>query len=360
MHYRLPLYCKIIDDGEFDVEIWHGRGFKGTKKINAEIPAEYRPYFKQFTDYRIPFYGQEYRFPFAPFLFFKLIKSRPDVILSEGSSSIINSSLAFIYSKIFRKKFIWWSLGKLHGKIYSGFRRFINMWELVIERNSDAIFTYSTMGKEYFLSRGVVESKIFIGVNVFDTNAKLNEISATFESDFLDKRFFNIGFIGTLEPTKNLELLIDVVNKLNVKYSNFRLHIIGDGSHYNELLKYSSNSNCTTFYGRMNYGSSKILGNCDLFVLPGLGGLAIVEAMLNKLPVISGRADGTEYDLVDENNGFIIERMDYQNLFDKIEYLYNNPDLIKLMKKRSYEKITKELSFDVYYSVFNKMIYKVL
>lgn len=360
MHYRLPFYIKMINDESIDVEIWHGRGICGTKLNNTIIPEEYKCFFSLLKDFRISFPGQNIQLPFTPSLFYRLIKFNPDIVFSEGSSSLINATIAFVYSKIFKKKFFWWSLGKLQDRHYKYLRKFINKWEKFIENKADAIFTYSTIGKNYFLSRGISEQKIFVGVNVFDTNLKLKEINDTYQKGYLNEDDFNIGFIGSIQKTKNLELLIDVVKSLNLIYGNIKLHIIGDGEYLNELKIYTNNCQDVCFYGRINYGSAKILGNCDLFVLPGLGGLAIVEGMLNKLPIITGKADGTEYDLVDENNGYIIEDMNYSNLFDRINYLYNHPDVVELMKKNSFKKIINKFSFEEYYSVYKSMILKTL
>ena len=351
MHYRLPFYNKISQDPDIDFVLIHGNGNKKGKLVNANLD---KALFKriQLNDYRIPM-------PFSPLLMFHLIKESPDIVFTEGSSSLINSSIAFIYSKLFNKKFIWWSLGKLKNKQYTGFRKLINKWERYIELHSNAIFTYSTQGKEYFLSRGVDRSKIYVAVNVFDTNSKLLEVVKYNLKGYLNGKYFNIGFIGSIEKSKNLELLIDSVSILNSKYNNIKLHIIGDGVHLENLKQYSENNPAVIYYGRINEGASKILSNCDLFVLPGLGGLAICEAMLNSLPIITGNADGTEYDLVDEENGFIIENMDIDNLCEKIEFLYLNPDIVKKMKLKSFERITNDLSFEKYYSVFKTMIEKV-
>lgn len=348
MHYRVPFYERLSNDDDFEFKLLYGRGKKLTKLVNAKIEDK-KINAEQLYDVRVPM-------PFSPLLFFKLIKEKPSIVFTEGSSSLINSSIAFFYSKLFRKKFIWWSLGALKDKKYKGFRKLINKWELYIERNSDAIFTYSTQGEKYFLSRGIGHDRIFVAVNVFDTNAKLQEIKSTSEQGFLDSNFFNIGFIGSIEKTKNLELLIEVVHLLNQKYGNIKLHVIGDGEYLTTLKSFVQNEHEVVFYGRINYGASKILGNCDVFVLPGLGGLAICEAMLNELPIITGNADGTEYDLVDHSNGFIIEDMNVKNLYDKIEFLYKNTDILKDMKYNSLRKITEEVGFENYYAVFKKMI----
>lgn len=353
MHYRLPFYERINKDNEIDFTLIHGRGKKGSKLINTNLDkTDFRRI--NLRDYRIPL-------PFSPSLFFTLFKENPDIVFTEGSSSLINSSIAFIYAKLFRKKIIWWSLGTLKNKPKNILRKIIGLWEKIIEKKSDAIFTYSTQGLHYFQNRGVLRSKIFVSVNVFDTSLKLKEINSTFISDYLSKEKFNIGFIGTLQKSKNLELLIDVVDKLNMKYKKdlINLHIIGDGEHYDFLKNYSRDCQGIIFYGRLNTGSSKILKNCDLMVLPGLGGLAIVEGMLNSLPIITGYADGTELDLVDKENGVIIENMNFHNLFTQIEYFYNNQALLINMGLKSFKKITENYSFENYYSNFKRMIHFV-
>lgn len=349
MHYRIPFYERLSNDNDFNFKLLYGRGKNGTKLVNSKSNLESINK-EQLYDLRVPL-------PFTPFLFFKLILENPNIVFTEGSSSLINSSIAFIYSKIFRKKFVWWSLGKLQNKEFSGLRKLINYWELFIEKHSDAIFTYSSIGANYFKKRGVDSSRIYTAVNVIDTSKKLIEISETFEYGYIDKTKFNIGFIGTIQKTKNLELLIDVVKGLNKKYNEFKLHIIGDGEYMSQILNYIGENESIVMHGRVNYGSSRILGNCDVFVLPGLGGLAICEGMLNKLPIITGNADGTEYDLVDETNGFVLEDMSYNSLFEKIEYLYLNKELTNRMGNNSYIKITNKLSFDNYYNIFKKMIH---
>jgi glycosyltransferase involved in cell wall biosynthesis len=44
----------------------------------------------------------------------------------------------------------------------------------------------------------------------------------------------------------------------------------------------------------------------DIFVLPGTGGLAVQQAMAHGLPVIVGQGDGTQADLVREENGWLV------------------------------------------------------
>jgi len=352
MHYRLSLYERIANDTDFDFILLHGRGLKNTKLVNIKGVDELS-YAKKKNDIRLPL-------PFTPSLFYSLIKINPDVVFSEGSSSLINSSIAFLYSRLFNKKFIWWSLGMLENKKYKGFRKLVNKWEKYIENNSDAIFTYSSKGKIYFSKRVKNPNKIFVGVNVLDTQKKLKEIknNERFIKNFPSE--FNVVFIGSINHEKKLEILIKAIELCNVKYNkSVKLHIIGDGNYLNNIKQYVNNNRVqeqVIFHGRINQGASVVMQSCDVMVLPGLGGLAICDAMLNSLPVITGLADGTEYDLVDESNGFILKKISPEEIFNKLDFLFRNSELRKEMGENSFNKITNDFSFEKYYEVFKNTI----
>ena len=58
-----------------------------------------------------------------------------------------------------------------------------------------------------------------------------------------------------------------------------------------------------------------------IFVLPGLGGLAISEAMCYSLPILCSIGDGCEVDLVNKKNGIIEKDMTPENIAKHIEHL---------------------------------------
>ena len=59
-------------------------------------------------------------------------------------------------------------------------------------------------------------------------------------------------------------------------------------------------------------------------MLPGLGGLAISEAMCYGMPIISSIGDGCEVDLVGPQNGIIDKEITEDSLVEHIEYFINN------------------------------------
>src|SRR5690606_12917358 len=104
------------------------------------------------------------------------------------------------------------------------------------------------------------------------------------------------------------------------------------------------------FRGSVVEGVETYFLGSDVFVLPGLGGLAISEAMVYGLPVIASIGDGCEVDLVDEKNGFLDPELDEDRLLNYLDELYNNRDLLESFKKGSREKIINNYNVENYVS----------
>ena len=209
----------------------------------------------------------------------------------------------------------------------------------------------------YFINEGVQHEKIYKAINVIDTKYKLAEIKQ--QGIIRKDPGFNVAFVGAIAKTKRLELLIDAIGRLRNKHSDVLLHIIGDGDHLQVIKEYTFSrrlDDTVVFHGRVTEGLNVLLSRYQVLALPGLGGLAIVDGMISSLPIITGQADGTEKDLVDENNGFVTDMMTEDYMYEKLSLLYDNPYLIKQLGDNSFIKITGEFSFDNYISVFQNCL----
>lgn len=351
--YRVGTYAAISKLDGVDFELWHGKDVPNTKLKNYKGEVSFRQ--RQIPCIHLPVKtnnGSSSQ-PFFPFLFFRLIKYNPDVIFAEGASSLFALSVAYLYAKFFQKKIIMWSMGKLAGRDYSGIRGLIQKWIRRIEKNSDALFVYSTQAEKYFIEEGVKSTKVFKAINVIDTNAKLASIK---KQGAIEKELgFHVVYVGAINKTKRLELLIDAIDVLSHRYEDIKLHIIGDGNYLQIIKQYVNESNLKktiTFHGRVTEGLNVLLSQYHVLALPGLGGLAIVDGMISSLPIISGLADGTELDLINDDNGFVTNNMTTDYMIEKIDLLYNNPELVKKMGENSYKKITGEFSFNNYIRQF--------
>jgi glycosyltransferase involved in cell wall biosynthesis len=90
----------------------------------------------------------------------------------------------------------------------------------------------------------------------------------------------------------------------------------------------------------------------DVFVLPSgepepFGGV-IMEAMSLGLPVIGSNAGGTTEQIANEQNGYLFENKNSEDLADKIELFLNDPSSIKLFGSCSRERIEKYFSLELH------------
>jgi glycosyltransferase involved in cell wall biosynthesis len=285
------------------------------------------------------------------------------VIISEGASNLLNSLKGFFYAKLFGKKFIWWSLGKLQFTDFDIKRKRINFLINWIERKSDAILTYSSAGKEYFQHIGINSEKIFVAVNVIDTELSFEKMKK-FDKEDVYREFhrdsdFNILYVGVLDKRKRIDVLIRSFARLSGKYGNkVALHIVGKGQLLDELKQLSEQLHCTNihFHGQVIDGVSRYFLGADVFVLPGLGGMAISEAMAHGLPVIVSVGDGCERDLVDNSNGIIDPDLNEETLYRYLDAICADKMRLNAMKEASLRKIEERYNTREYLSNIQKAI----
>src|SRR5690554_1690788 len=98
--WRAPVFERLSEDGDLDIEVWHGPDFKNTKIVSTKRPYSFKK--RRLWSFKIKLKSRNgiIAMPFSPFLFFSLILKNPDVVVCEGASNIINSFVAFLYSRL--------------------------------------------------------------------------------------------------------------------------------------------------------------------------------------------------------------------------------------------------------------------
>jgi glycosyltransferase involved in cell wall biosynthesis len=82
-----------------------------------------------------------------------------------------------------------------------------------------------------------------------------------------------------------------------------------------------------------------------VYVLAGMGGLSINDAMAFGRPIVCSVCDGTEKQLVYEGeNGMYFKNGDGKDLTDKLRYLFKNPELVKKMGEHSTDIIKNKIN----------------
>jgi glycosyltransferase involved in cell wall biosynthesis len=276
----------------------------------------------------------------------------------EGGSNLPNNAVAYFYALIFRTPTIWWTLGEIPGRRYSLSGRLFRTLNCVFEHSSTAVLGYSSVAKRYFSKIGIKSSKQFIAVNVIDTDAATVE-RAKFECLQAHHQSDNhiILFVGALTPEKNVGRLFPILASVRKRIPSAKLVIVGDGPDMARLQKMAAEFNVfdsTLFCGKVEDGVGRYFGQANVFVLPGLGGLAISESLSWGLPVVCTQGDGCEVDLVVNGiTGWIIdsslpEFILIESFASKILKILENPDLKRKMSQAALACIREKYNISSY------------
>jgi glycosyltransferase involved in cell wall biosynthesis len=173
---------------------------------------------------------------------------------------------------------------------------------------------------------------------------------ADLQENILPANRFRIIHVGRLVSWKRVDLILNAAAALKYRFPAIEVLIIGDGPKRNELEKLAESLGITEnvrFIGAVY--DPVLLGRyykaSSVYVLAGMGGLSINEAMIYGKPVICSAADGTEKKLVRDNfNGKYFEKGNLENLVEKIDFLLCNPKLIEDMGKNSQKIILEEVN----------------
>lgn len=268
-----------------------------------------------------------------------LEETNPDALIVEANPRYLATPSAVKWMHAHGRKVIGWGLGSP-----SPFRRGVGVRSHFINQ-FDAMLSYSQRGAEEYAALGFPREKIFVAHNSVSAAPTFNVQRSTFNVKPV------LLFVGRLQARKRIDSLLRACAELG---TNPRLVIVGDGPErlaMESLAKeiYSS----AEFIGAKHGGElMPYFAQADLFVLPGTGGLAVQEAMSYGLPVIVAKGDGTQDDLVRENNGWQIPPEDYDALLAAIKNALSDMARLRRMGEESFRIVSEEINIQMMADVF--------
>lgn len=212
---------------------------------------------------------------------------------------------------------------------------------------------YSTAAYDILPSYGVKKEQIRVTYNATDTEALLKEKeSVQVSAPILPPANRRLLHIGRLVKWKRVDLLIDAFHKVLPSFPDAELVIVGDGPELENLKQQALSlglNQQVRFVGAVY--DPKVLGaymnESTVYVLAGMGGLSINDAMTYGMPVLCSVCDSTERDLVtDGKNGFFFKNGDADSLAEKISRLFSSPELCKQMGEESERVIREEINLE--------------
>ena len=251
---------------------------------------------------------------------FKLLLSNvkaynPNIMVLPGYYDLAVIAL-MIYAKVKGIKIIQSVDSTRYDSIRVGWKERSKSWILSW---SDLIYCYGSMQIAYLKNLNIPDAKIHVRVQATD-NERIREICAQanlLKPEGLPDKYFL--YVGRLSKEKNLEMLIDVFQRLS---SDWGLVIVGGGVQEDDLKSIVKQENIDRifFAGGMNWKEVVLYYKfATTFVLPSISepwGLVVNEAMICGLPVLVSRHCGCSKDLVVEGkNGFVFSPLDEHELY---------------------------------------------
>jgi len=263
-----------------------------------------------------------------------------DIIVFEGTTNIINNFYLIPYARFLKKKTVFWDAGYSLSKRTIK-RKIIDYFNFPLIKMSHIQMAYSNLAKTY-MEKYMGAKNVFVNLNTINTSyfeSIKTEINENIEKYKFDKNNVKLLYVGIVENRKKIKDLIEIVLQLNEKINRFSLTIIGSGDNLEELKEeYKTNSEIK-FLGAI-YDFDKLKSyyfKSDLFILPGDGGLAILQSLLFGLPVICVKgADGTELDYIKHKPFLLNDLNDLPVLLETIQ------QIDKLMVYQSIQEINSK------------------
>lgn len=167
-----------------------------------------------------------------------------------------------------------------------------------------------------------------------------------------DDGFFTLAYAGRISKDKNLDFLLDLVSKLNEKYSNLRLIMAGDGPYLDEVKRRTAGMKNILILNEVEHDRMpEIYAKADLFLFPSTTdtfGMVVLEAQACGVPAIVSDEGGPKEIISDRETGFVA----YANNME--DWLYKVSQMIDLAmtKPAEYRRFSEAARTRVM-SVFN-------
>lgn len=220
-------------------------------------------------------------------------------------------------------------------------------------RKVAAHLNYVDYGRELFAGYGVAPERIFVTRNSPDTGAMARTEAALLASASPPQRApRRLLHVGRLVAEKRVDLLLDAMPMVCKAIPGAELVIVGDGPQRKAFESQAARlgiAHAVRFVGPIYdpHELGREFLSASLFVLPGLGGLSINEAMFYGLAIVCASGDGTEKFLVREGyNGAFFRTDDSIGLAETLVRLMSDQEQLRRMGARSREIIDREVNID--------------
>jgi len=278
-------------------------------------------------------------------------RERPDIIHAHATFAV--GFPAWIVASLLRLKFVYemrstWEEDITGGRLIGLQRYLIKRLEAFVASRSDRIVFVSRGIMSHYFSRSPSNGAVLYNCVSLPRSVRLQDNCG----------IFSFGYIGSIVSYEGLDHLIKASAALEDRYSNFEVHIYGDGPQRNHLEAMARSLNCKSirFHGRIEYDLvGEAYSKIDCIVLPRkklpitdkVAGLKPIEAFAYRKLVVASDVGGMREIFCDRTHGLFFEADNTDALTDLMEkVLLDQVPEVDLMKDRAFELYQKNFTID--------------
>lgn len=154
------------------------------------------------------------------------------------------------------------------------------------------------------------------------------------------------------DPRKGINFLLHAFKRVKQKEKNLKLVIVGSGTmlELNKAISQRLGITKDVVFTGFVADFEPLLRKADIFVFPaveeGSGSLSVLEAMKFGKAIITTNCDGIPEDVINNESGFVVSKMDSNALADAIVKLISNKQLIQLFGKNAKKRYEEKYSLE--------------
>ena len=214
-------------------------------------------------------------------------------------------------------------------------------------------FVYQLTGRVICVSQSVKKHLVKTG-EIQDDKGEVvyNPVSFSAQYERSTSEIFTIIYVGRLEKVKNVETLLRAFSKIQNK--SVELNIVGDGreKEFLELLATELNISERVSFKGFQKEPAQFIAQADLFVLPSYSegfGIAAVEAMYQKVPVLCSNVGGIPEFVNDGQNGWLFNPNNIEDLVYQLDLIISkSAEERKIIGEKGFYDVKDQFTVEKY------------
>jgi len=362
--YRVPLFNIISEEGDFDFKVIVLAEREKNREwqiLKEKIRFNYQVLFG--WHWFIWSEKREVAIHLNKGVFKILFEHKPDVVITSGYDSLAYWQ-AFLYCKIFKKKFILWNETTLLS--VGSIRGLKGLLKKIIIKGANKYIVSGMKAKEYITHLGAKYKDVYISLDTVDVSYfREKVIKYQNKHDFFSEKEkypkIIILYIGQLIKRKGISQVLKALNILGDPDIDFI--IVGSGPEEKNLKIFCKENKLQNVFFK-GFQQQEMLPKyyalADIFILPSfeeVWGLVVNEALASGLYVLSSKFAGASYDLIKEGwNGEIFDPNKVEEIVELIKRVKENIKNIRERRDDISQYACKEFSIEQSAEEFLKAI----